>query len=144
MHTGTHCFSHSLHTYWPVWGSMTVQMTTELLLMATAFQYIRICAGKMVCSLPTLLPPHWAPAVWLQCVKRSRTVSSLLSSLKKQREINNKNASGSFQLVDKCYGKSLHYNAFVQCSVCSSEQRREKVHFKQVTQLSYIRSNNFQ
>lgn len=72
---GTRSFSHSLHTYWLVWGSMTVQMTTELLLMASAFQYIRICAGKMVYSLPTLLPPHWAPAVWLQCVKRSRTVS---------------------------------------------------------------------
>lgn len=61
-------------------GPMTVQMTTELLLMAAGFQYIRICAGKMVCSLPTLLPPHWAPAVWLQCVKRSRTVFSFLSS----------------------------------------------------------------
>lgn len=37
-------------------GSMTVQMTTELLLMATAFQYLRVCAGKIVCSLPALFP----------------------------------------------------------------------------------------
>lgn len=37
-------------------GSMTVQMTTELLLMATAFQYLRVCAGKIVCSLSALFP----------------------------------------------------------------------------------------
>lgn len=56
---------------------MTVHMTTELLLMTAVFQYQRIRAGKKVSSLPALLPPHWAPAVWLHRVKRSRLVSLL-------------------------------------------------------------------
>lgn len=52
----THSFLLTPHILTSLGGSMTVQMTTELLLMATAFQYLRVCAGKIVCSLPALFP----------------------------------------------------------------------------------------